>query len=172
MTDIIRQNCKDKLNTLINNEDISNSIEESVYQWSTEMIENKNQYPNFDNKNFKRFYMQKLISLYTNLKDDSYVKNSNLLDKISNNDLYSSNIAFLSSQELFPEKWKSLLERKSAKEEIVYSNKLEVTTDQYFCYRCKKNRCSYYFLQTRSSDEPTTCFITCLNCGNKWKICN
>lgn len=27
----------------------------------------------------------------------------------------------------------------------------------------------FYELQTRSSDEPMTCFITCLDCGFKWK---
>ena len=28
---------------------------------------------------------------------------------------------------------------------------------------------TYYQLQTRSVDEPMTTFITCLNCGFKWK---
>lgn len=25
--------------------------------------------------------------------------------------------------------------------------------------------------QTRSADEPMTTFVTCTNCGNKWKFC-
>ena len=44
--------------------------------------------------------------------------------------------------------------------------------NSYVCYRCKKNRYSYYVIQTISSDEPTTTFITCLNCENKWTICD
>ena len=27
-----------------------------------------------------------------------------------------------------------------------------------------------YYQCNRSADEPMTTFITCLNCGNKWKI--
>jgi transcription elongation factor S-II len=25
-------------------------------------------------------------------------------------------------------------------------------------------------MQTRSADEPMTTFVTCVNCGNKWKF--
>jgi DNA-directed RNA polymerase subunit M/transcription elongation factor TFIIS len=48
------------------------------------------------------------------------------------------------------------------------------------CYKClndktkqkdedRGKRTWYYELQTRSCDEPMTCFITCLDCGNRWK---
>ena len=26
-------------------------------------------------------------------------------------------------------------------------------------------------VQTRSADEPMTTFVTCINCGNRWKFC-
>jgi len=42
-------------------------------------------------------------------------------------------------------------------------------TDEFKCYKCQKRQCTYYQLQTRSADEPMTTFITCLNCGNRWK---
>ena len=31
------------------------------------------------------------------------------------------------------------------------------------------SKCTYYQLQTRSADEPMTTFVTCINCGNRWK---
>ena len=48
------------------------------------------------------------------------------------------------------------------------------------CYKClndktrqndpdRGKRTWYYELQTRSCDEPMTCFITCLDCGKRWK---
>tara|TARA_Y100000816_G_C26103998_1_gene585992 strand:- start:2341 stop:2793 length:453 start_codon:yes stop_codon:yes gene_type:complete len=38
------------------------------------------------------------------------------------------------------------------------------------CPKCKHRKTTYYSMQTRSADEPMTNFITCLNCGNRWKI--
>jgi transcription elongation factor S-II len=37
------------------------------------------------------------------------------------------------------------------------------------CGKCKSTKTTYYQMQTRSADEPMTSFITCVNCGNKWK---
>lgn len=51
----------------------------------------------------------------------------------------------------------------------------EVVKGQFKCTKCVKNKVycwntTYYELQTRSSDEPTTIFITCGTCGKKWKM--
>ena len=43
-------------------------------------------------------------------------------------------------------------------------------TDQFKCSRCHQRRCKYYQLQTRSADEPMTTFVTCVNCGNRWRV--
>jgi hypothetical protein len=39
----------------------------------------------------------------------------------------------------------------------------------FTCRKCKKNKTTYQAKQTRSSDEPMTMFIRCLNCGHRWK---
>ncbi|RNF23394.1 putative transcription elongation factor-like protein [Trypanosoma conorhini] len=41
-------------------------------------------------------------------------------------------------------------------------------TSLFKCPNCGKNRCSYYEQQTRSADEPTTKFVTCLECKYIW----
>ncbi|KAF4747006.1 hypothetical protein FOZ62_019799, partial [Perkinsus olseni] len=33
------------------------------------------------------------------------------------------------------------------------------------CGKCRKSQTTYFQMQTRSSDEPMTTFVTCLNCG-------
>ena len=38
------------------------------------------------------------------------------------------------------------------------------------CKKCKSRKTTYYSLQTRSSDEPMTNFITCIECKNRWKM--
>lgn len=37
------------------------------------------------------------------------------------------------------------------------------------CGKCKARTVSVIQVQTRSADEPMTCFCTCRACGNKWK---
>ena len=37
------------------------------------------------------------------------------------------------------------------------------------CRKCGSKKTDYYQLQTRSADEPMTTYVTCNNCGLKWK---
>ena len=46
---------------------------------------------------------------------------------------------------------------------------MDGNTDMFTCYKCKSTNCSYYQLQTRSADEPMTTYVTCLECGQRWK---
>merc|ERR1719282_219225 len=41
----------------------------------------------------------------------------------------------------------------------------------FTCGKCKGTRTTYFQMQTRSSDEPMTTFVTCLTCNNRWKFC-
>ena len=76
-------------------------------------------------------------------------------------------IAFFSPHELFPNKWKKLIDRKNL---IEYKKENIATTDIFECYKCNKRKCSVYQLQTRSADEPMTTFVNCQVCGNKWSF--
>ncbi len=166
-----RNLCIDKINELINDYNISNKIEEGIYQYVIKHIcYTKNLPLNWNNIYFKRTYMNKCISLYGNINEYSYIKNNDLLTKIFNNKIDPYKLAFMSPQELFPENWKTLNAKKQAKDEFLYTKKLESFTEEYKCIRCKKNKCSYYQCQTRSADENMTIFITCLWCGHKWKL--
>ncbi|KAM0676648.1 hypothetical protein BDAP_002761 [Binucleata daphniae] len=48
--------------------------------------------------------------------------------------------------------------------------KIEAETDMFKCGKCKKNKTTYYQLQTRSADEPMTTFVRCVECNNRWKF--
>lgn len=41
-------------------------------------------------------------------------------------------------------------------------------TDLFECPRCSERRCTHYELQTRSADEATTVFVSCVACGHRW----
>ncbi|EPS72372.1 hypothetical protein M569_02382 [Genlisea aurea] len=47
----------------------------------------------------------------------------------------------------------------------------KASTNQFTCGRCRKKECTYYQMQTRSADEPMTTYVTCVNCGHRWKFC-
>ena len=73
-----------------------------------------------------------------------------------------------------PEQWKDLLKKKKIRDDNKYKNTMKISSD-FTCSRCKKNgevsdQCTYYQLQTRSADEPMTTFVTCLNCGKRWRF--
>lgn len=40
---------------------------------------------------------------------------------------------------------------------------------EFTCSRCKGTKTSHYSMQTRSSDEPMTVFVTCLTCRKRWR---
>lgn len=170
----IRDNCIKKFNTIINDIDISVKIEEGIYQAvSKDFNQNKNISVNWNSSYFRRFYMNKCIKIYTNLNENSYIKNKNLINKVKTGEIEPYQLAFLKPVELFPETWDKLIKKKELKDEYIYTKKLLAITESYTCPKCKKNRCSYYNLQTRSIDEPETTFVTCENsaCGYKWKFC-
>jgi transcription elongation factor S-II len=163
-----RELCITKLNTILNNINISKNVEDSIYEYTLQQSKMKGIEQNIENKYFKRIYVNKLITLFNNLDKNSYIKNTSFIDRISEEGFDINNIAFLSPQEINKEHWKKYLDRQTANDEFLYSRQAGIRTKEYKCGRCKEKDCTYYQLQVRCSDEPMTTFINCLNCGHRW----
>jgi DNA-directed RNA polymerase subunit M/transcription elongation factor TFIIS len=43
-----------------------------------------------------------------------------------------------------------------------------IASDAFECPCCSERKCVHYELQTRSADEATTIFVTCVACGHRW----
>ena len=168
-TDEIRNQYVTLLNKELNNEKISRQVEKSIYNYTIELSTKKNYHKKWSDPYFKKLYVSKIRSIYSNIKEDSYIKNENFKNKILSNEIDPKNIASLSVFDIYPEIWKSLLDDKSKKDKLKYEYKPEAMTDIFKCRKCGSRSCSYYELQTRSADEPMTQFINCLNCNNSWK---
>ena len=159
-----RKNIVKKLIQILDDEKKCVNIEKGIYnscikEGKTRKIINK-----WENKQFETLYVSKLWSVLSNLK------NSELIKQIKNNDILPQNVAFMTHQEMNPNHWKDMIERKIRRDESKYSTNLEASTDMFTCRKCKSKKCTYYELQTRSADEPSTIFVSCLNCGKNWKM--
>ena len=166
----IREKMAEKFMTIVKDEKIVKRIERGIYNYSLEKAEENNIIKLWDNKLFRQIYIDKCRTIYTNLKGTSYVHNKRLLSRLYEKEFKPRELAFMAPQHIFPEVWKDLLDLKYKRDKVLYETKPEAMTDQFKCGRCKKNKCSYFELQTRSADEPMTIFITCINCGKRWKM--
>jgi transcription elongation factor S-II len=143
-------------------------LEMELFNYSIKSSIQKNIVPTW-NILLKKIYINKARSLYTNLVPNSYVCNKRLFDRLKKKEFTAHKLVNMSIQELFPEHWKQLIDEKYRKNKVLYETKKEAMTDQFKCRKCSSRETCYYEMQTRSADEPMTIFITCLNCGNRWK---
>jgi len=155
--------------TKVLNNELADKLEESLFNYICQKSIERKIIRKWDNPFFRKMYFNKARSLYTNLDENSYVKNTYLVSQINKGNIEIEKIPFMNYQEMFPEHWKRLLDEKYKREKLLYEEKMEAMTDQFKCGRCKSKKCTYYELQTRSADEAMTTFISCLNCGNRWK---
>lgn len=158
-----RENVSNNLYKILNNTNMAVNLEKGIYNYCIRLATKKNIIKKWDNSYFVTLYTDHLRCVYINLK------NKNLLNKIINKEILAHEVAFMTHQEMNPEKWNKLLEIQKERDENKYAPKIEASTDNFTCRKCKSNKCSYYQLQTRSADEPMTTFVTCLNCTARWK---
>jgi DNA-directed RNA polymerase subunit M/transcription elongation factor TFIIS len=124
-----------------------------------------------DSQTFQNLYLQVAHNLYENINPD-IIGNKNLIQKIRNDEIDLDNIANLHPWQIFPERWTKFTEQQEKEDKISMTKTPVANTTQFTCSKCKRNLCSYFEMQTRSSDEPMTIFVTCLNeeCGHFWKM--
>ena len=164
-----RENVRVKLNKIIRKKKLSLNLEKGIFNYSIQTAKQKNIVRKWDNAAFVLIYIDKLRSIILNLNAKSTVQNKQLLKRLKNGQFKAHELAFMTHQELFPEKWKTLIEEKIKRDQNEGKVDLSAATDEFYCFRCKKRKCSYYQMQTRSADEPMTTFVTCLLCGNNWR---
>jgi len=167
--DTFRTNVKKKLNKIIRKKKLSLNLEKGIFNYTIQTARLRNIVRKWDNKAFVMIYVDKFKGILLNLNAKSTVKNKELLKRLKNGEFKAHELAFMTHQELYPEKWKYLIDKKIKRDKSEGVVDLSAATDEFFCFKCKKRKCSYYQMQTRSADEPMTTFVTCLLCGNNWR---
>ena len=113
-------------------------------------------------------FKAKVRQLSFNLRD---AKNPDLRSSVASGEIAADVLIDLAPEELGSNERRKANEkiREHAEWEAVRGQQQQASTDAFKCGKCKQRKCTYYQLQTRSADEPMTTFVTCLNCGNRWK---
>ena len=150
---------------LLGQESLGRNAERSVYNWAVETANARNIVKRWSNEAFAVLYIGKARTLAWNLTNQGH-----LTAEVACGRLKARELGGLSHPEMAPDKWKTVIEDKIKRDKRNQEVPMEsAATDEFQCYRCRKRRCTYYELQTRSADEPMTTFVHCLECGNHWK---
>jgi len=158
-----RLNIRGKLDLILENEKHSSNLEKGIFNYALKEASNRKVVKKWDNQYFVQIYLDRLRSIYLNLK------NPEILEQIKSETIQAHTVAFMTHQEMRPDKWKELIEEKAKKDKNKFETNVEASTDTFTCRKCKSNKCTYYQMQTRSADEPMTTFVTCIECGQRWK---
>ena len=150
--------------------DDSNMIELEgiIYKKTCEVATSEEIRMSWNLQAFRDVYMAVARRIIGNLNPNSYIKNMNLWERFHTKELTLEEIAKQNYYELCPENWQEMVDRQAKREKIQLEGDFSRATDKWMCNGCKKRKCTYYELQTRSADEPMTIFIHCLNCGKRW----
>jgi transcription elongation factor S-II len=161
-SETFRANIRKKLNDILKNEKNSSNLEKGIFNYSLKEAEQKKVIKKWDNKQFIQIYVDHLRSVISNLNKD-------IINNINTGVYKPHLVAFMTHQELCPEKWEKMIIEKSKRDKNKFEVNIAAATDTFTCRKCKGNQCTYYQMQTRSADEPMTCYISCCICGNRWK---
>ena len=143
-------------------------MEKSIYNTTIKEARSKYIERSWDSLEFKWLYKKNYMKIMGNI---DYNKNANLvLNKLKYNVWEPEKIISMKSEILYPELWESLLLKSAKKMAMLGKENKEQGTDIFKCGKCKQNNCRYFQMQTRSADEPMTTFITCIDCGHRWKV--
>ena len=102
----IRQKLSEFFNKTENKEKHAINLEKGIHNWALKEATNKKVVKKWDNPFFVQIYLDHLRSIYINLS------NNKLVEMVSSGEIKAHEIAFMTHQEMSPEKWEELLKAK------------------------------------------------------------
>lgn len=155
----------------INTDKIARNIEKSCYNYAVEKTKLNMEKPSWTNPNFDAEYSMCVRRVKANI---TYTPNAPfVLECIKNKTFKPRELVYKSHRELNPVGWERFdmeVVKMMNREFNMESVDPDTLPDGMFtCGRCKSCKTSFTQSQTRSSDEPMTCFIECHNCGHRWR---
>lgn len=135
---------------------LSVDVERAIFNYTIFTCKNFDETASYTNSFFSKIYLLKLKEFLINLEDEKF-KEDLVASKMPHKLIFNTEF------ENFHEKFAKYDENTvDDKQDLIY-------TEMFMCLKCGARKCSYYEMQTRSSDEAMTSFITCVSCNHKWK---
>ena len=69
-------------------------LEIGIFNWSIDFANKKQVTKNWDNEQFKQIYINKCVSILSNLDKTTYLKNNSLNNRIKNKDFLPHNVPY------------------------------------------------------------------------------
>lgn len=150
-------------------EEASCDAEVGIYNWVLDYAGRARILKSWRNDRFAAIYSIKARAVIGNLDPSTYICNQRLIARLAEGEFAPHDVAWMKPENVHPERWQSTLDLKTQQDHYSDNAKPASMTDAFKCKKCLKRECVYTELQLRSSDEPSSIFITCINCGNRWR---
>lgn len=148
---------------------LAHNLELAVYNHCVRDARHRGVPRYWDCERFAKGYSAKACSMAYNLRAPA---NPKLLQQVLGGALTVQELVELPAQAMFPERWTAVLRdvARMARSRMAPQPGFGAHEGAFACGRCKSKRTVYHQMQTRSADEPMTTFVTCLDCGKRWKV--
>ena len=144
---------------------LGTNIEVAVYNHTIRVATDTKVVKSWTNQAFVVLYNSYLYSVITN------ITRTGMIHVFIDPSFDPSVIENGSIAQFNPGKWEPIVHQTTMKADGMYETNAEASSDDFVCRKpkCRSKRCSHYQMQTRSADEPMTTYVTCLDCGNRYK---
>ena len=113
---------------------------------------------------FRTRYTSRALSLAFNIR-----RVPGLRERLLSGEVPPKTFVDMTCYEMYPELWTPVFERIATKQLRRMAPVPTSHETPYTCGKCRGKRIAMTQLQTRSADEPMTCFFFCQDCGKSWK---
>lgn len=141
------------------------NIEKVCLKYSIDKAGENNVPVKWDVLLFRDIYTTICSKISSNIDQHGSVKNPYLAKAIFDGLIDLKTLPKMSSQDLYPDKYRTVLTRIEASKNVTRTIK---TSAMYKCRRCHKNECVIDNRYNRSLDEGVNLTITCVSCGFEW----
>lgn len=167
-----RQRVLDQLVGILGKPNLSHNLEIEIYNAALKEAQTRNAILNWHDVKFRGIYLGKARHVIYNLRL-SPENDISLKERLLGKAINPADILDMEPWEMYPSIWHQAIVNSQKRRKLYESglaNLSTVSDGMFKCGKCGKLKTTYYQLQTRSADEPLTTFVTCLNCGNRWKF--